>query len=259
MSIHSCIQVEKQGRIALVWLNRPEAKNRFHREMVESLQSVMDEAEKDPEISVVVIAAKGEVFCAGGDMGDYTSMSVGEIRGFWQEFIRLYVTIANLSKPTIAAVDGLVEGGGFTLFDACDMAVATSRAAFSAPEAKTGLGPIVVSVAMGRSLGRRKAMELFCTGASLGAEEALRLGLINKLVPEGAAVKEALALAKSMVANNPSAIGLCKRLYQSCFAHDYADQLQRALDVLISMLKSEDGLESAKSRRENRQPKWTGR
>lgn len=253
------IQVERKGRAVLIWLNRPEAKNKLHRGMIDTMTAAVRELDRDPGTGAIVLAARGEVFCAGGDMGDYTAMSVGEIRAYWEAFIDLYTAIAETTKPVLAAVDGAVEGGGFTLFDACDLAIATPRAVFSAPEAKAGLGPIVVAVAVGRSLGRRKAMEMFFTGAEIEAALAERLGLVNKIVPEGQAVEAALAMAASMAENNPSAIGLCKRLYRACYDRDYRDNLQRALDVLISMLKSEDGLETARARHEKRVPRWTGR
>lgn len=259
MKRSECIEIEHQERVAIVWLNKPENKNRLNRVMIDSLRSTVNSLDHHMGTGAVVLAARGDVFCAGGDMGDYTTMSVGEIREFWKSFIGLYIDMHEFTKPLIAAVDGPVEGGGFTLFDTVDLAVATPQATFSAPEVQVGLAPIIVTVAVGRCLGRRKAMELFLTGSALSAEEAMQLGLVNRLVPTGQAVAEAIALARSMCNHNPLAVSLCKRTYRSCFSRDYRDNLEHALDILISMLKSDDGLESAKARKERRMPTWTGR
>jgi crotonobetainyl-CoA hydratase len=255
--------VARRGNVALITLNRPEARNAINQAVSTALGDALHEAHLDPEVRAVVITGAGDKsFCAGADL---KAISRREnifhpehpewgFAGYVHHFI---------DKPTIAAVNATALGGGTELALASDLVVAGEGARFGLPEVKRGL--IAAAGGVFRivdHLPRKVAMELLFTGEPITAEEALRWGLINQVVPDGTVVDAALALAERITVNAPLAVSASKRV-----AYGVDDGVitgdetgwSRTMREIGALLKSEDAKEGPLAFAQKRQPVWTAR
>jgi enoyl-CoA hydratase len=204
------LDYELIGRVAVITLQRPEARNAISPEMALSIEAAVDRLEADDEAWVGVLAADGPVFCAGADLKAIAGGRAGEIqtkRGGFAGFVRRERT-----KPVIAAVDGPALAGGTEIVLACDMVIASTAASFGLPEVKRSL----VAAAGGlfrlpRVLPPAIAMEVALTGDPITAARAAHFGLVNELVEPGMARQAALALAERVVINAPIAVRASRR------------------------------------------------
>lgn len=252
------VQKEMRDRVAILALNRPEAGNKLNIEMMTALAEALRENEADPGCGAVILTARGEVFCGGGELGDYRQKSAVEIRRFGESFIRLHTAITRLTKPVIAAVQGDALGGGLSLVEACDLAVAADEASFGVPEIRTGLAPMMALTGVRRVRSRKGCLEMALLGESVSAARAQEIGLINWICPRSRVLDQALAIAGRLAAANPTAVALCKKLYAQGDALPYERQLEAGLDTLVALLKSEDAAEALTAREEKRPPVWRG-
>jgi enoyl-CoA hydratase len=253
-----CLLVERQGRIAVLTLNRPTKKNAVDGEMTKAIEQAIDMVEDDPDIWIGVLAARGDVFCAGADMAVIAAGRASDMstkRGGWAGFVARERT-----KPFIAAVDAPALAGGFELALACDLLVASERATFALPEVKRGL----IAAAGGifrlmRTLPRATALELILTGSPLSAEQALSWGLCNEVTEPGRALEHALVLAERICENAPLAVRAARRL--ALGAEHAADDTgwQNTSDAVASLVNTEDFKEGPRAFLERRRPIWTGR
>jgi enoyl-CoA hydratase len=256
------VEYEVEGRVALITLNRPEARNAVNSAVANAMESAVDRMEADPEVWVGVLRANTEgqdrpVFCAGADLKAINSGEVGLAtpKGGFGGF-----AYRERRKPMIAAVDGLATAGGCEIVLACDLVVATTRSSFGLAEAKRNL----IAGAGGlfrlpKVIGRATAMEAILTGDPLPAERAYQLGLVNRLVEPGRAVEEAMALAARICAAAPLAVWESR---QVVLASEYADEdtLKEMTDAAIAiMMKSEDLKEGLQAFIEKREAVWKGR
>ncbi|GAA0617629.1 crotonase/enoyl-CoA hydratase family protein [Sporichthya brevicatena] len=257
------VLVEQRGHVLVVTINRPEARNAVDLDVCVGVGDAVERAEADPEIRALVLTGAGEqAFCAGADL---KAIARGEailppgkehwsFAGFVNHFTR---------KPTIAAVNGNALGGGTELALACDLVVAVETANFGLPEVKRGL----VAAAGGafritRQLPTRVGLELLLTGRPMPAEEALRWGLINTIVPPGEALSAALELAEAIAANAPLAVQASKRIAYGVADGDRADEealwtLNNA--IIPEIMRSEDAIEGPTAFAEKRAPVWKAR
>lgn len=231
---YQSIIFEKTDRVALITLNRPERLNAIDRSMLRDLKSACKRVEQDDEIRAVVLTGAGKAFSSGFDLKEQASRppkgkeewqpvledDFSGIMGFW-----------HLAKPTIAAVRGHVLAGGFEMMLACDMTVAADGSVFGEPELKFGAG--IVALLLPWHTGPKAAKEILLTGDDrIDAEQALRLGLINRIVPEGEEVPTALALAKRMAGMNSDLVQQTKaainKTYEIMGMHE---ALAAALDI----------------------------
>jgi enoyl-CoA hydratase len=257
------VDYEVQGRVALLTLNRPDARNAVNGEVAAAMEAAIDRLEEDPEVWIGVLRANTEgqerpVFCAGADLkainsgqGAVLSTRRGGFAGFAYRERR---------KPVIVAVDGLATAGGCEIVLAADLVVATTRSSFGLAEVKRNL----IAGAGGlfrlpKSIGRNAAMEVILTGEPLSAERAHALGLVNRLVEPGEAVAEAVRLAEQICAAAPLAVWESR---QVVLASDYADEatLKQMTDrAMGTVMQSEDLKEGLTAFIEKRAPQWTGR
>lgn len=206
------IILEKDGHLAIVTINRPKALNALNSKTLKDLDLVLDDLEKDNDIYAVILTGAGEkAFVAGADISEMKDLSEEEGRNFGILGNRVFRRLEKLDKPVIAAVSGFALGGGCELAMSCDIRIASEKAKFAQPEAGLGITPgFGGTQRLPRLVGEGKAKELIYTCAMIKADEALRIGLVNKVVPLENLMDEAKAMANAIIANAPIAVKLCK-------------------------------------------------
>lgn len=255
------VDYEVQGRIALLTLNRPEARNAINRQVAEEMEAAIDAAEADDAVWAIVLRAAtvGDrpVFCSGQDLkalGTPEGQSMTRKGGFAGLAKRAR------TKPLIVAVDGLATAGGCEIVLSCDLVIATTRSTFGLAEVKRNL--IAGAGGLFRlpwAIGRRAAMEAILTGEPFSAERAFQLGLVNRLVEPGQAETEAIALAKQICQNAPMAIWASRQLVAESDYSDEDTMWRRTDEEFAKLMNSEDLAEGLAAFAEKRAPQWKGR
>jgi enoyl-CoA hydratase len=257
--------VEREGAVAVVTMNRPEARNAFGPEMLVRMADAWDELDGDPSVRVVIFTGAGGHFCAGSDLKFMAGKQepdewVTKLRAtpdlHWKSLLRHY----RLKKPLIAAVEGTALAGGTEILQATDIRVAGAGAKFGVAEAKLGLFPLAGStVRLQRQIPYTIAMELLLTGRHITAEEALRIGLIGRVVPAGEALGAAKGIAAEIAANGPIAVQAIKRSVIETADMSEADGLKRELEIGWPVFGSEDAKEGPRAFAEKRKPEFKGK
>lgn len=211
MADYQFIQLEQTGRTALVTINRPHALNALNRQVLAELDRVLAGLASAPATGAVVITGAGNrSFVAGADIAEMRNMDPAEARRFSESGQQVFNRIEAFPKPVIAAVNGFCLGGGCELAISCHLRVAARSARFGQPEVKLGLLPgFGGTVRLSRLAGSGAAFELLLTGEMIAAEEALRLGLVNRVVEDAELMSVSLGLAETILANSPAAIRSC--------------------------------------------------
>lgn len=206
------ILLEKEGHLAIVTINRPKALNALNSETLKDLDVVLEDLENDNNIYSVILTGSGEkAFVAGADISEMKDLSEEEGREFGLLGNRVFRRLEKLDKPVIAAISGFALGGGCELAMACDIRIASEKARFAQPEAGLGITPgFGGTQRLPRLVGEGRAKELIYTCAMIKADEALRIGLVNKVVPLDTLMEEAKNMANTIIANGPIAVKLCK-------------------------------------------------
>ena len=257
------VEYEVIGQVAVLTLNRPEARNAINGEVANAMETAIDQMEADPNVWVGVLRANTEgqarpVFCAGADLKAINSgqgASLGTARGGFAG-----IAYRERVKPIIVAVDGLATAGGCEIVLSCDMVVASTQASFGLAEVKRNL----IAGAGGlyrlpHAIGRNVAMELILTGEPLSADRAHQLGLVNRLVAPGEAFTAAMELAAQVTAAAPMAVWESRKVV---LASTYEDErtLRKMTDEGFSrVMRSEDLKEGLTAFIEKRPPNWQGR
>lgn len=247
--------------VTTLTLNRPAARNALTATLLADLRGALDAACRDDATRVVVLTGAGEkAFCAGADL---TAMGAGagmlEGHAARRRYLECIEALWFLPKPTLAAVNGAALAGGLGLVLACDLAVAADTATFGTPEVGVGLMPMMVMALLQRHLGRKKALELVYTGDRLDAAEALRLGLVNAVVPAAELPAAAAALAARLAAQSPAALRLGKEAFQTAADLEFTKALRHLLSMLDLIAGTEDAAEGVSAFLEKRPPRWKGR
>lgn len=252
---------EKRDGVATITINRPQALNALNKETLEEINSAIRNAEKDADVKVIIITGVGErAFCAGADVAELKGQSPIEIT----EFIKLgqdtWNLIENLDKPVIAAVNGLSLGGGCELVMACDLAVSSEKARFGQPEINLGIMPGWGGTQrLTRLVGTKKAKEIVLLGEMFGADEALRMGLINKVVPAEKLMEEANAIARKLADKSPVALKFAKSAVNKALETSLAGGLEFEKATFALLYSSEDAKEGLTSFLAKRKPVWKGK
>jgi enoyl-CoA hydratase len=254
---------ETRGRIGLITLNRPEARNAVNGDVAAGLEAAIDQLENDPDVWVGILIAntagqERPVFCAGADLKAISSSQAGTLntpRGGFAGFV-----YRERTKPVIVAVDGLATAGGCEIVLAADLVVATKRSAFGLAEVKRNL----IAGAGGlfrlpRAIGRSVAMEAILTGEPLSAQRAYELGLVNRLVEPGAALDEAFALAEQICAAAPLAVRASRKIVLASASENDDVLRQMTNEAFAGILSSEDTTEGLNAFIEKRPAKWQGK
>ncbi|HNQ63703.1 MAG TPA: enoyl-CoA hydratase-related protein [Syntrophorhabdaceae bacterium] len=254
---------EVKGHVALIMLNRPEAKNAFSPEMIRLWRECLEEAKADDNVRVVVVSGKGDTFCSGGDIRD---MADGKLKSWdmkrflWDGVHRIVLTLEDLDKPVIAAINGAAMGAGMDMAIMCDLRVCSDRAKLAESYIMMGLIPgDGGAYFLPRLTGVSKALELLLTGDVLTPEEALKMGIVNRVVPHEILMKETMKLAEKIAGRPPIAVRMMKRaVYQGL-----TSTLKSHLDYISSQMsllsETEDHVEAASSFLEKRKPVFKGK
>ncbi|BBY03807.1 enoyl-CoA hydratase [Mycobacterium seoulense] len=248
------VLVEQRGRILIITINRPKAKNAVNAAVANGLAEAVDRLDGDAGLSVGILTGAGGSFCAGMDLKAFARGELPIVAGRGMGF-----TERPPVKPLIAAVEGYALAGGTELALATDLIVASKESAFGIPEVKRGL------VAGGGGLLRLPqrippaiAMELALTGDNLSAERAHELGLVNVLAEPGKALDEAIALAEKIAANGPLAVAATKRIIVESRGWSPENMFAEQNAILAPVFASNDAKEGAVAFAEKRPPRWTG-
>jgi cyclohexa-1,5-dienecarbonyl-CoA hydratase len=247
------ILVEKKNGVARIVINRPPL-NILDIETLEEMSRALAELKTDDEVKVVAITGAGDkAFSAGVAVGDHIG---DKLPRMVEVFHRLFVSLIEVDKPTIAIVNGVALGGGCEIVAGCDMAVASEKAQLGQPEVKLGVYPPPASVLFPRILGRRKAFELILSGDSIDAKEAERIGLINKAVPAGELEKAANEFIKRFTANSGLALTQARQALYRNFDLEFHQALEvTGVDATLVMA-GENSVEGLTAFLEKRKPVW---
>lgn len=253
---YKCIILQVIDSIYIVTINRLEDTNKLNISCMQELINALETAETDKNCSAVIVTGNGEYFCNGGELGDYRFQSSIQLREFGKSFIELHTKIIRLSKPVIGAIQGHTRGGGFSLVEAFDLAVASEKATFGTPEIYIGLAPMMALTGIIQVLSRKGVMELSLLGDPIPAQRALEIGLINWVCKPEEVINKAMDIARQLSAKSPVAISLCKKLYYEISSPNYERQLESGLSMLVSLLTSEDAREALVAQENKRTPVW---
>lgn len=253
------LSFERHGATAVVTMNRPEAKNALSLPMLVGMADAWDEIDSNDDIRCAVLTGAGGTFCAGMDLKSMSGPDAAKYQHrqqenpdlHWKALLRHY----QLRKPLIAAVEGWAVAGGTEILQATDIRVAGEGAKFGVFEARRGLFPLGGStVRLRRQIPFTVAMDLLLTAREVSAEEALRIGLIGRVVPDGQALDEALRVADVINANGPLAVEAIKRSVRESEGLPEVDALKIELEIGMPIFATEDAKEGQKAFAEKRPP-----
>lgn len=262
MSGYETLIYQKEESMGIVTLNRPERMNALSFQLKEEVSALFDDMEKDEEVKVVILTGGEKVFSAGADIKERRKVQLSQSEFYFaqrksQDF---YTRINEFEKPVIGAISGVAIGGGCELALVCDLRIASDTARFGQPEVKIGVIPAAGGTQrLPRLIGVTKAKELLFTGDSIDAQEAYRLGLVNKVVPVDQLMEEAKALAKKLIDNPPLSIKYAKRAVNVGMELDMVSALDYEAQCASILYASEDRKEGMKAFAEKRKPVFKGR
>jgi enoyl-CoA hydratase/carnithine racemase len=250
-----------EGRVAILTLNRPHAMNALSGELIDALQAEFDRLAKDKEIRCVVIEATGRAFSTGHDLKEVTST---RDYAFHHDLLTrcsaMMMSIKRLPQPVIAKVHALATAAGCQLAAACDLAVASTDATFATSGINNGLFCGTPSVAVGRNVGSKRALDMLFTGEPIGAETALRDGLVSRIVPPAELDKATQDLANTIAAKSPLVLAQGKELFHKHMEMDLEQAYAYATAYMAGAVKREDaklGIDAFVNKQGL--PEWKGR
>jgi len=251
--------------IALLSLNRPQARNTLSEAMLDALHDEFTAIATDNDVRAVIVSHNGPVFCAGHDMKEMTAHRNDPDRGFgyfkalMERCSALMMSIQSLPQPVIAAVEGVATAAGCQLVASCDLALASETARFSTPGVHIGLFCSTPMVALSRNVANKHAMEMLLTGDMVSAADAYRIGLINRVTPAGQASEVALELARQIASKSKLTIKLGKQAFYCQRELDLAGAYKCTVDVMVENMLARDAEEGIGAFIEKREPKWQDR
>ena len=255
------VLVERQGAVAWLCLNRPEAANALSRALVAALRAELAALAGQPDLTAVVIAgAKDKVFSAGADLKERLAMTLDETRAFLDELGALVQAIEDFPRPVIAAISGAALGGGLEIALACDMRLADESASMALSEVRLGIIPGAGGTQrLSRLCGIAVAKELILTGRRIDAIAALKLGLVSQVVAKSELRAAVASLCSELAAAGPLALAAAKRAIDTGFGKSISEALTVERDCYETVLVSQDRNEGLRAFAEKRPPRYQGK
>jgi len=257
ISTYEHILVEKEETIAIVRLNRPKVHNALSHALIGELTNALNILDKDKSVKVIILTGNERAFAAGADIGEMsqeTSVSL-----MLKDPFSTWDKIRNTKKPTIAAVSGFALGGGLELMMNCDIVVASDNAKFGQPEINLGIIPGAGGTQrLIRLVGKNKAMEMILTGEMINAQEAYRIGLVNKIASVETCLEEAKKMAKVIAKKSPIALQLAKDAILKSFETSLSEGLQHERKNFYMLFATADQKEGMSAFLEKRDPVFEG-
>jgi len=245
-------------RCATVTLNRPDKRNAINNELIDELLAALAAVEKSPA-HVLIVTGAGKAFCSGMDLDNLraiTTHSQEENAKDSETMARLFRTIYEFPKPTIAAVNGPAVAGGCGIATLCDFTLASTEARFGYTEVRIGFVPAIVSTFLIRQIGEKQARDLLLTGRIIDAHEAYRMGLANEVLDHGRLMDRARELAEALEQNSPTSLASTKRLLTGYAFGDLNAQIRAAVDENARIRTTPDFREGLNAFLEKRKPNW---
>jgi enoyl-CoA hydratase/carnithine racemase len=253
---------ETLGSIAVLTLNRPEARNSLSEGLIADLHAALKEIHDDAGVRAVVIAANGPAFSAGHDMKELTARRTDADHGraYFAQIMNacsaMMQAIVQLPKPVVAAVQGVATAAGCQLVASCDLAVASEAATFATPGVDIGLFCSTPMVALSRNVPRKQAMEMLLTGEPISARTAREIGLVNRVVAAGSERDAAIALAEKVALKSAYTVKLGKAAFYRQAEMSLAEAYRYAAEVMTENMMARDAEEGIGAFIEKREPKW---
>ena len=255
---YTSILVETRDNIGLITINRPQALNALNHTLMTELMDALDIFDKNETIGAMVITGSEKAFAAGADIKEMADKSALQMTH--EDHIAVFGKIRAVRKPVIAAVSGWALGGGFELALSCDMIIASDTAKFGLPEITLGVIPGAGGTQrLVRAVGKALAMEMILNDRKINAQEALHFGLVNRVVPVGDYLNDAMKLAEEIAARAPLAARAAKRAINHSYESFLKDGLAEEKQIFYNLFNSEDQKEGMSAFAEKRNPQWKGK
>ena len=240
---HKVVLYDASDGIARITLNRPDKRNALNDELIEGMKDALRRANDDSQVRVVILSGAGDDFCSGADLAalqKISSATVAENLTDAQSLMELFLLIRTINVPVIAAVRGRALAGGCGLATACDMVLAARSSRFGYPEVKIGFVPAMVMAILRRNVSEKIAFELMTTAREISAEEAARVGLINRVVEDKTFESGITAFTQTFLKTSAEAVALTKQLLYRTDAMSFEDALHFGVDANVIARMSRD-------------------
>ena len=255
------IELRIDDGLATVMLNRPDKRNAISYQLIEDLLAALDEVAASSAL-VMILTGAGKAFCSGMDLDNLKALDGRSPEQSLQDsatMARLFRSLYDFSKPTIAAVNGAAIAGGCGLATLCDFTLAVPEAKFGYTEVRIGFVPAIVSTFLLRQIGEKHARDLLLTGRIIAADEGYRIGLINEIVAPERLLERARELAAQLMENSPASLTLTKRMLSDHARQELDEQIQSAIRENADIRATHDFREGISSFLEKRKPRWSSR
>jgi methylglutaconyl-CoA hydratase len=258
---YATLQLQIDARVATITLNRPDKRNAISYELIADLLAAFDEVGTSSAL-VLILTGAGKAFCSGMDLDDLKALTGRSPEQNLQDsetMARLFRSLYDFPRPTIAAVNGPAIAGGCGLATLCDFTLAAPEAKFGYTEVRIGFVPAIVSTFLLRQIGEKHARDLLLTGRIIGSDEAYRMGLINEIVAADKITDRSREIANQLMENSPASLACTKRLLSDQARANLDAQLKTAVRENASIRATQDFREGISSFLEKRKPSWSGK
>jgi enoyl-CoA hydratase/carnithine racemase len=245
--------------VATITLSRPQRRNALSVEMMQELLACLEEVAANHETRALILAAAGNVFSSGHDLGEMVAQDLPRYRQIFDLCTDLMTRLQQIPQPVVAQVQGVATAAGCQLVAACDLAVASEAASFATPGVKIGLFCTTPMVPLSRAIGRKRALEMLLTGRPIDARTACDWGLVNRVVPAAELTESTRQLACEIAQSSPFTIALGKQAYYAQIDLDQPKAYAYAKEVMSRNALAQDAQEGMSAFLEKRAPSWVGR